>query len=118
MAGARLPRDLAGFRSSGGAWGPARGQRKTLMYKYLDAAMLAALPMAAMAEDVCVTAEGEAWKTEAEVQDYAASLGFEVANLKTEDGCYEVYATDTVGTRLEVFFHPVTFQIAMIKLDS
>lgn len=75
------------------------------------------VPMSAFAADVCVTAASDTWKTEDEVKAYAAELGFNVSKLKIEDGCYEVYATDTVGTRLEVFFHPVTFKVAMIKLD-
>ena len=82
------------------------------------AALVTLLPCAALAEDICVTAEGETWKTEDEVKAYAGELGFTVSNLKTEDGCYEIYATDTIGTRLEVFFHPVTFKIAKVKVDS
>lgn len=76
------------------------------------------VPVSAFADDVCVTAAADQWKTEDEVKAYAAELGFDVANLKIEDGCYEVYARDTVGTKLEVFFHPVTFKIAMVKLDT
>jgi hypothetical protein len=80
--------------------------------------LLAVAPLAAFAEDICVTTDAETWQTEDAVKAHAAELGFEVANLKTEDGCYEVYATDTVGTRLEVFFHPVTFKIHKVKVDS
>lgn len=80
-------------------------------------AVAVAFPLTALADDVCVTAASDTWKTEDEVKTHAADLGFNVSNLKIEDGCYEVYATDTVGTRLEVFFHPVTFKIAMVKLD-
>jgi hypothetical protein len=84
------------------------------------AAVVAAalFPGLALAEDLCVLAEGETAKTEDEVKAYAGELGFTVANLKTEDGCYEVYATDTIGTKLEVFFHPATFKIAKVKVDS
>lgn len=82
------------------------------------ACLVTLLPCAAIAEELCVLAAGETAKTEEEVKAHAAGLGFEVSNLKTEDGCYEVYATDTVGTRLEVFFHPATFKIAKVKVDG
>ncbi|MGL4280469.1 MAG: PepSY domain-containing protein [Albidovulum sp.] len=82
------------------------------------ALVAALLPGVALAEELCVLAEGETAKTEDEVKAHAEGLGFAVANLKTEDGCYEVYATDTVGTKLEVFFHPATFKIAKVKVDS
>ena len=75
-------------------------------------------PPAASAEDICVTASTDTWQSEEAVKAYAAELGFEVANLKTEDSCYEVYATDTIGTRLEVLLHPVTFKINKVKVDS
>lgn len=77
-----------------------------------------AVPFAAAAEDLCVTAAADQWQTEDAVKARATELGFEVANLKKEDGCYEIYATDKIGTRLEIFFHPVTFQIHKVKVDS
>ncbi len=84
----------------------------------LAATIAATMPFAALAEDICVTTTTDVWQTEDAVKAHATELGFEVANLKKEDGCYEVYATDTVGTKLEVFFHPVTLQIHKVKADS
>jgi hypothetical protein len=75
-------------------------------------------PLAASAEDLCVTAAADQWQSEDAVKARAAELGFEVANLKKEDGCYEVYATDKIGTKLEIFFHPITFEIHKVKVDS
>jgi hypothetical protein len=89
-----------------------------MQMKLIGALVAMIAPFAASAEDVCVTAAADTWQSEEAVKAYAAELGFEVANLKTEDGCYEVYATDTIGTRLEVFFHPVTFKINKVKVDS
>ena len=89
-----------------------------MKHAFAAGVLLAIAPHAAFAEDICVTTASDTWQTEDAVKVHAADLGFEVSNLKTEDGCYEVYATDTVGTRLEVFFHPVTFKIHKIKVDS
>ena len=36
--------------------------------------------------------------------------GWQIANVKTEDGCYEVYGKDDKGKRVEIFFDPATFE--------
>jgi hypothetical protein len=89
-----------------------------MRFCFVTALFAVAAPLAAAAEDICVTSAADTWQSEEAVKARATELGFEVANLKTEDGCYEVYATDKIGTKLEVFFHPVTFQIHKVKVDS
>jgi len=32
-----------------------------------------------------------------------------VRRIKEDGGCYEVYALDEKGNRVEAYFHPVTF---------
>jgi hypothetical protein len=34
--------------------------------------------------------------------------GWKVRRIKEDGGCYEVYATDEKGERVEAYFHPVT----------
>ena len=36
--------------------------------------------------------------------------GWEVRNVKVDGGCYEVYAIDDKGERVEAYFHPVTLE--------
>jgi hypothetical protein len=36
--------------------------------------------------------------------------GWEVRNVKIDGGCYEVYALDDKGERVEAYFHPVTLE--------
>ncbi|PTW49821.1 MULTISPECIES: PepSY domain-containing protein [Rhodovulum] len=63
----------------------------------------------ALAKDLCSVPQAE-WRP---VEDLTAELtaqGWEVANVKVEDGCYEVYAHDASGKRVEVFFDPKTFE--------
>lgn len=36
--------------------------------------------------------------------------GWTIKNVKTDEGCYEVYATDKDGKKVEVYFDPVTFE--------
>ena len=35
--------------------------------------------------------------------------GWKIANVKTDEGCYEVYAHDAQGRKVEVYFDPKTF---------
>jgi hypothetical protein len=34
--------------------------------------------------------------------------GWQVRRIKEDGGCYEVYALDETGQRVEAYFHPVT----------
>ena len=69
--------------------------------------VLAAGP--ALASENC-TAPQDQWRP---VEDLKAQLegeGWTVSNVKTEDGCYEVYGKDKDGKRVEIFFDPVSFE--------
>ena len=41
--------------------------------------------------------------------------GWEIRNIKVDGGCYEVYAIDEKGERIEAYFHPVTLERVPIK---
>ena len=40
-----------------------------------------------------------------------AHMGYDVRKVERDDGCYEVYATDTNGARFEIKLHPVTGEV-------
>ena len=47
------------------------------------------------------------------VEELKADLtakGWTISNVKTEDGCYEVYGKDEKGKKVEIFFDPATFE--------
>tara|TARA_R110000868_G_scaffold58122_1_gene179257 strand:+ start:38576 stop:38890 length:315 start_codon:yes stop_codon:yes gene_type:complete len=53
-------------------------------------------------------------------QDLEAKLkadGWTIKNIKVEDGCYEVYAIDKDGKRVEAYFDPETFEAVKTKED-
>jgi hypothetical protein len=41
--------------------------------------------------------------------------GWQVRNIKVDSGCYEVFAIDDKGERVEAYFHPVTLERVPIK---
>ena len=48
------------------------------------------------------------WMTEDAMRDKAKAMGLDVRRVKVEDGCYEVYAIDTKGAKVETLFNPET----------
>lgn len=73
-------------------------------------ATFGALAMPAFAEDLC-TAPQDQWRSVDELKAELTGKGWEIANVKTEDGCYEVYAKDETGKKVELFFDPVSFEV-------
>ena len=50
------------------------------------------------------------WQPQMALQDKLKSEGWKVRQVKTWNGCYEVYGTDAKGERAEAFFNPKTFE--------
>lgn len=73
----------------------------------LSAALVAG---AALASDECKVPQAE-WQPKEALQQKLEAEGWTIKNIKVDDGCYEVYATDAAGKRKEVYFDPKTFEI-------
>jgi hypothetical protein len=51
------------------------------------------------------------WRKQTELQQKLLADGWKkVRQVKTENGCYEVYGFDEKNERAEVFFNPKTFE--------
>ena len=57
----------------------------------------------------CEPIPKEQWKPQAELEGKLTDMGWKIRRVKIENGCYEVYGTDEKGGKVEVFFHPKTF---------
>ena len=57
----------------------------------------------------CEPIPKEQWKPQAELERKLTDMGWKIRRIKIENGCYEVYGTDEKGGKVEVFFHPKTF---------
>ncbi|MCQ0972011.1 PepSY domain-containing protein [Paracoccus sp. TK19116] len=73
----------------------------------LIVATTAAVPV--FASERCDAPQSE-WRTVDELKTELTAKGWTINNVKTEDGCYEVYGHDEAGKRVEIFFDPVTFE--------
>ena len=64
----------------------------------------------AYAAGKCSTAPKAKWQSQATLKDKLESDGFKVSKIKTEGGCYEVYATDKAGKRANMAFNAETLE--------
>ena len=75
--------------------------------------------LAAMAIAVCSSASAtglatcesgpkSGWQPIEKLEKQLSERGWTVRRVKEDGGCYEVYAIDDKGQRVEAYFHPVT----------
>ena len=64
---------------------------------------------AALAADKCEVPVGE-WQPREKLQGQLEQKGWKVRSIKTEDGCYEAYAIDAAGKKVEAYFNPKTLE--------
>lgn len=59
----------------------------------------------------CEPIPKEEWKPQAELERKLANQGWKVSRVKITNGCYEVYGRDEKNGKVEVFFHPKSFEL-------
>lgn len=72
------------------------------------AAALLATPVHATGLATCDSGPREGWQPTAKLEEQLKAKGWKVRRIKEDGGCYEVYALDDKGERVEAYFHPVT----------
>lgn len=82
------------------------------LHRALVALSIAACSTAAHAHGTvkCDPVPQSEWKPQMELQKKLTGEGWKVRQVKTWNGCYEVYGTDDKGARAEAFFNPKTFE--------
>jgi len=56
----------------------------------------------------CDSGPQEGWQPQATLEKQLTEKGWKVNRIKIDGGCYEVYAIDEQGKRVEAYFHPET----------
>lgn len=80
------------------------------MKTFILAAMLSAAAAApVLASEKCSVPEAE-WQPQAALETKLKAAGWEIRSVKVEDGCYEAYAMDADGNRVEAYFNPQTLE--------
>jgi hypothetical protein len=63
----------------------------------------------------CDSGSPDSWQSQEKLSATLKEKGWEIRNIKVDGGCYEVYAIDEKGERIEAYFHPVTLERIPIK---
>jgi hypothetical protein len=85
---------------------------KTVLQPALLALVLAGLCGAAGATGMatCDSGPSSGWQSQAALEKQLKDIKWQVRRIKVDGGCYEVYALNEKGERVEAYFHPVTLQ--------
>jgi hypothetical protein len=54
--------------------------------------------------------DASGWQSQDALKKQLSDNGWKVRRIKIDGGCYEVYAINDKGDRVEAYFHPVTFK--------
>ena len=84
--------------------------RALIYVSALSAALLCVLaaPAAATGLATCDSGAQETWQVQDKLAAQLKEKGWQVRRIKVDGGCYEVYALNEKGERVEAYFHPRT----------
>ena len=89
---------------------------------YAVALGLLLLPTAAFADDenaACTDAAKSTWLSVDAIKAKAEAAGYsQIKKVKVEGTCYEVYAFDKTGQKVEVLFNPATGEQSKTESDG
>jgi hypothetical protein len=63
----------------------------------------------------CDSGAQETWQPQAKLEKQLTDKGWTVRRIKIDGGCYEVYALNEKGERVEAYFHPKTLESVPTK---
>lgn len=75
-------------------------------------AVIAATPALAFASPSCTTEPKSKWMSEDAMKAKIDALGYKVKTFEITGNCYDIYGKDKDGKRAEVYFNPVSGEIA------
>ena len=84
--------------------------RKLLITAFCSAALLAATQAAATGRATCEAGPEKDWQPTETLTKQLEAKGWKVRRVKVDGGCYEVYALNDKGERVEAYFHPKTLE--------
>lgn len=91
---------------------------KNLLLKTATAAaLLASSQGMATGLATCDSGPQETWQPQSKLEKLLTDKGWQVRRIKIDGGCYEVYALNEKGERVEAYFHPKTLEPVPTKKD-
>jgi hypothetical protein len=74
----------------------------------LSGALLPLSPALATGLATCDAGSRDSWQSQEKLTALLKEKGWQVRRIKEDGGCYEVYALNEKGERVEAYFHPRT----------
>jgi|TARA_R110000772_G_scaffold199671_1_gene310311 hypothetical protein len=98
-------------------------EKDNLMKKVLFGSLLivaAAMSSPVLADDDqhSCSADRASWQSQDALKEKLIGQGWEVRQIKDEDGCYEVYGITEKGERMEAYFDPATLMPVHSKRED
>ncbi len=56
----------------------------------------------------CDSGKPDTWQSQEKLEAMLKERGWQIRRIKIDGGCYEVYALNEKGERVEAYFHPLT----------
>lgn len=81
----------------------------------LGCCVLATAPAFATGLATCDSGDKSGWQSSETLQKQLTEKGWTVRRIKEDGGCWEVYALNEKGERVEAYFHPVTLEPVPIE---
>jgi hypothetical protein len=79
---------------------------------FFTAALTASVLMTSSAQATglatCDSGAADKWQRPSALEKKLAAMQWRVNRIKIDGGCYEVYAINEKGQRVEAYFHPLT----------
>ena len=99
---------------------PASKERTTDMKLKIMTALTALTLMsgAAMASSIYCNAPKSKWMSVAAIKAKVTRMGYKVRKIEVDDGCYEAYAIDANGRRMEIYLNPATAAVVKMERDD
>ena len=84
--------------------------RQVPIAMFCSAMLLAATQAGATGRATCDSGPQKDWQAAEVLVKQLEAKGWRVNRVKVDGGCYEVYAIDEKGARVEAYFHPKTLE--------
>lgn len=82
-----------------------------MKHSLIIAALVAVAATPAFASSGCSTAPASQWQPQSKLESLLKGQGDTVRQIKVEKGCYEVYATDKAGHRVNQAYNAETLKL-------
>jgi hypothetical protein len=85
--------------------------KTSMLVVLLSSALMGATVASATGLATCDSGPRETWQSQEKLEKMLVERGWKIRRVKEDGGCYEVYAFDEKGERVEAYFHPKTLTL-------